>query len=121
MPAAYADLAFAQALEAWMGAVFACNAYIDAEAPWALRKTDFARMETVLATLYITIAQLAVAVLPVMPDAMTKLLGAMGIDPALRSFEAIGTHWYSSLAEGDFRLAQPQGLFPRLELAEDPA
>ena len=30
MPAAYADLAFAQALEAWMGAVFACNAYIDA-------------------------------------------------------------------------------------------
>ena len=118
MPAAYADLAFAQALESWMGAVFACNAYVDAQAPWALRKTDFARMQTVLATLYICIAQLAVAVQPVMPGSMAKLLDAMGIDPALRNFTAIGSHWYSPLAESDFVLEQPQGLFPRLELVE---
>ena len=32
--------ALSQALEAWMRAVFACNQYIDAQAPWALRKTD---------------------------------------------------------------------------------
>jgi TatD DNase family protein len=36
-----------------MRAVFACNAYIDEQAPWALRKTDPERMQTVLATLYI--------------------------------------------------------------------
>ncbi|MFC3099432.1 methionine--tRNA ligase [Altererythrobacter lauratis] len=118
MPAAYADLAFAQALEAWMGAVFACNAYIDAQAPWALRKTDEARMQTVLATLYIAIAQLAVAVQPVMPGKTARLLDMMGIAHDLRNPAAIGSHWYSRLAEGDFRLDKPEGLFPRLELAE---
>lgn len=118
MPPAYADLAFAQALEAWMGAVFACNAYIDAEAPWALKKTDPARMQTVLATLYICIAQLAVAVLPVMPGSMTRLLDAMGVAEALRTPEAIASHWFSPLLESGFALTQPQGLFPRLELPE---
>ena len=120
MPAAYDQLAFAQALEAWMGAVFACNAYIDAQAPWALKKTDEQRMRTVLATLYICIAQLAVAVLPVMPRSMGKLLDAMGVVPDLRTLEGIGSHWYSPLLESEFRLAKPEGVFPRLELpAED--
>lgn len=118
MPAAYADLAFAQALEAWMGAVFACNAYIDAQAPWALRKTDPARMETVLAVLYQAIAQLAVAVQPVMPGKTARLLDMMGIATDLRTPAAVGSPWYSPLAESGFRLAKPEGLFPRLELAE---
>ncbi len=115
MPQAYSDLAFAQALESWMGAVFACNAYIDTAAPWSLKKTDPARMETVLATLYICIAQLAVSVQPVMPGSMARLLDAMGIAPELRTFAAIGSHWYSPLAESDYRLEQPVGIFPRLE------
>ena len=37
---AFEQLAFSQGLEAWMRAVFACNAYVDVQAPWALRKTD---------------------------------------------------------------------------------
>jgi methionyl-tRNA synthetase len=119
MPAAYDDLAFAQALEAWMGAVFACNAYIDAQAPWALKKNDFERMQTVLATLYICIAQLTVAVSPVMPDTAGKLLDAMGIASGLRSIEGIRSHWYSPLAESDFVLAKPEGVFPRLELPQE--
>ncbi|RIV80947.1 methionine--tRNA ligase [Aurantiacibacter xanthus] len=121
MPAHYTELAFSQALEAWMGAVFACNAYIDAEAPWALKKTDFARMETVLAVLYRCIAQLAVAVVPVMPGSMGRLLDAMGISEDLRTFAAIGSDWYAPLAASDFRLAKPEGQFPRLDMpqAED--
>ncbi|MGN6497112.1 MAG: methionine--tRNA ligase [Tsuneonella sp.] len=121
MPAAYERLAFSHALESWMGAVFACNAYIDEQAPWALRKTDPARMRTVLATLYIAIAQLAVAAIPVMPASMDKLLTAMGIAGDLRSFEGIRSHWYSPLAESTFRIDQPVGLFPRLELPADEA
>ena len=31
--------------------MFACNQYIDAQAPWALRKTDPDRMHAVLGTL----------------------------------------------------------------------
>jgi methionyl-tRNA synthetase len=121
MPAAYEQLAFAQALESWMGAVFACNAYIDAQAPWALKKTDFERMRTVLATLHVCIAELAVAVSPVMPAAMRKLLDAMGVAGELQTFEGIRSTWYSPLAESHFRLEQPVGLFPRLELPEEGA
>ncbi|AKQ42299.1 methionyl-tRNA synthetase [Aurantiacibacter atlanticus] len=118
MPAAYTELAFAQALEAWMGAVSACNAYIDAAAPWALKKTDPERMEQVLATLYTCIAQLAVSVIPVMPGSMAKLLNAMGVENNLRDPQAIGSAWYPAMAQIGFTLEKPQGLFPRLDLPE---
>jgi methionyl-tRNA synthetase len=119
IPAAYESLALSQALEAWMQAVFACNAYVDAQAPWALRKTDPQRMETVLATLFICIAQLAVAVLPVIPESAQKLLDAMGVPKDLASFKGIASHWYSPLAESDFRITAPLPLFPRLDLPAD--
>lgn len=119
IPGAYADLALSQATELWIQAVFACNAYIDEQAPWKLKKTDPERMETVLATLYIAIAMLAVAIRPVIPESADTLLDAMNIAPDLRSFEGIVSHWYSPLAESDFKLAQPAPLFPRLELPEE--
>ncbi|HEY4071298.1 MAG TPA: methionine--tRNA ligase [Sphingomicrobium sp.] len=121
MPAAYADLALSKACEAWIHAVFACNAYIDEQAPWVLRKTDPERMETVLATLFICIAVLAVAIRPVIPGSADRLLDAMGVDPGLRSFEGIMSHWYSPLAESGLRLAPPTPLFPKLELEEEEA
>ena len=80
------------------------------------KKTDFERMQTVLATLYICIAQLAVAIQPIIPGSAGTLLDRMGIAPDLRTFEAIASHWYSPLAESDFRLDTPTPLFPRLEL-----
>ncbi len=119
IPEAFEELALSQVAEAWMSAVFACNAYIDAQAPWALKKTDTARMETVLATLYICIAQLGVAIQPFIPASAAKLLDHMGIAPELRTYEASGSHWYSPLAESGFRIGQPQGLFPRLEMPVD--
>lgn len=118
MPRAFGDLALSQGVEAWIQAVFAGNAYIDEQAPWALAKTDPDRMRTVLATLYICIAQLAVGILPVIPASASKLLDRMGIDPALRTPEGIGSHWYSPLAESGFRVEKPAPLFPKLELAE---
>ena len=121
VPAAFDALSLNQAVESWMVAVFACNAYVDGQAPWALKKTDPARMQTVLATLYIAIAQLAVAIAPVIPSSAAKILDMMGVDPSLRTYEGIGTHWYSPLAESDFRIAQPVGVFPRLDLPEGDA
>ncbi|MFZ4746773.1 MAG: methionine--tRNA ligase [Sphingomonas sp.] len=122
IPNHYDDLALSQAAETWLQAVFACNAYIDVQAPWALKKTDPERMETVLATLFICIAQLAVVIAPLIPASAAKLLDQMGVPEDVRTFAGIGAHWYSPLAEGNFRMTAPQGLFPRLELpAEDPA
>ncbi len=120
IPAAFDDLALQQGIDAWLQAVFACNAYIDVQAPWSLRKTDPERMESVLATLFICIAQLAVGIRAVIPAKADALLDMMGIPAEYRSYQTIGAHWYSPLAESDFKLAAPTPLFPRLELpAED--
>ena len=37
----------------------------------------------------------------------------------LRDLEGIHSHWYSPLAESDYRLEKPVPLFPRLELPEE--
>ncbi len=116
IPRCFEKLEISHGIEHWMAAIFACNQYVDAQAPWTLRKNDPARMQTVLATLYITIAQLAVAIMPIIPESAAKLLDSMGIAPHLRHYAAIQSHWYSPLAENGFVLDQPVGLFPRLEL-----
>ncbi len=116
MPRAFSALALSQGIEQWMDAVFACNAYIDAQAPWALRKTDPERMKTVLATLYICIARLAVCIQPITPDAAQKLLDLMGLEPQYRSYLGALEDWYSPLVQSDFRLSAPTPIFPRLEM-----
>ena len=84
-----------------MTAVFACNAYVDTTAPWALKKTDPQRMAEVLGTLVGAIRMLTVAVAPVIPGSAARLLEL--IDGG----------------QGGTPIAQPQPIFPRLELAED--
>jgi methionyl-tRNA synthetase len=93
----FEDFSFSTGLEAWMGAVFACNAYVDAAAPWALRKTDPERMAQVLGTLVGAIRKLAQAVVPVIPASAERLIAT--IDHGMR----VG-------------LDQPVPIFPRLEL-----
>jgi methionyl-tRNA synthetase len=115
---AMADLAPSVAIEAWMRAVFACNAYIDAQAPWALRKSDPARMEAVLASLYEAIASLAIIIQPVIPGSAAALLDQMGIDAGMRDYGVIGGDFYADLRASGFTLGPPKPLFPRLELPE---
>jgi methionyl-tRNA synthetase len=115
---AMADLAPSVAIEAWMRAVFACNAYIDAQAPWALRKTDPARMEAVLATLYEAIASLAIMIQPVIPASAASLLDQMGVALEGRGYAVIGSDFYARLRASGFILGAPKPLFPRLELTE---
>jgi methionyl-tRNA synthetase len=98
LTARFEEFAFSAGLEAWMSAVFACNAYIDAQAPWALRKTDPARMAAVLGTVVEAVRRLTVAVAPVIPESADKLLTLI------------------DAGEGGTPIAQPQPLFPRLEL-----
>lgn len=110
LPAAFADLALSQGCEAWMRAVFACNQYVDAQAPWALRKTDPERMEAVLRTLLLAIRDLAIAIRPVIPasaERMLDLLGATG-----RNFaDLTDRSWIDGAT-----LQPPTPIFPRLEL-----
>lgn len=116
--AAMSDLAPSQAIETWMRAVFACNQYIDAQAPWALRKTDPDRMIAVLATLYEAIGNLALMIRPVIPTSSDALLDQMGIGFTCRLIQDIGWSWYGPLVDSGFVLSPPKPLFPRLELTE---
>jgi len=121
-PRAFEQLAFSVGIEAWMKAVFACNQYVDAQAPWTLRKTNPDRMKTVLGTLFMAIRDLAIAILPVIPESAGKLLDQMGILAQARNFAALEDQaWYDGLRASGFRVLQPIGLFPRLEMeiAED--
>jgi methionyl-tRNA synthetase len=117
--AAMTDLAPSQAIEAWLRAVFACNQYIDAQAPWALRKTDPERMVAVLATLYEAIGDLAIAIQPIIPTSAAALLDAMGITTDARGYDAVEQgSWYPALLASGYVLPAPKPLFPRLELPQ---
>ncbi|PXA88915.1 methionine--tRNA ligase [Nostoc sp. 3335mG] len=102
---AFEDLSLSQGIESWMTGVFACNQYIDVQAPWALRKTDAERMHAVLSTLLKAIHRLAVTIQPVIPGSAAKLIAQLGHDPAT----------------GTFNITAPTPIFPRLDLgtAED--
>jgi methionyl-tRNA synthetase len=120
VPALFADLALSQGIEAWIRAVFACNQYIDAQAPWTLRKTDPERMTAVLATLCEAIVDLAIAIAPVVPRSAAKLLDQMGVPASARDFTILAdTGRYARLAAAGFALEAPTPIFPRLELPEE--
>jgi methionyl-tRNA synthetase len=101
--ARFDQFAFSIGLDAWMSAVFACNAYVDTTAPWALRKTDPDRMAQVLGTLVAAVRKLTEAVAPVVPESADKLLTVI------------------DSGSGGQPIGQPQPLFPRLELKEEEA
>jgi methionyl-tRNA synthetase len=116
VPAHFEDLALSLGIEAWLRAIFACNQYIDAQAPWALRKSDPERMDAVLATLYAAIVDLAIAISPVIPASAARLLDTMGVPAGERDFAALADEGrYDRLAASGFTLGLPDPIFPRLE------
>jgi methionyl-tRNA synthetase len=117
VPAQFEALALSLGIEAWLKAVFACNQYIDAQAPWALRKSDPERMNAVLATLCEAIADLAIAIQPVIPASAAKLLDTMGVPADERTYAALADETrYRRLAASGFTLSPPSPIFPRLDL-----
>lgn len=119
LPAEFDQLAFSVGIEDWLRAVFACNQYVDTQAPWALRKTDPERMRAVLMTLFRAVRTLAIAIRPVVPTASDKLLDQMGIPADARDFAALDDKdWLGQLAATGFAVGQPVPIFPRLELPE---
>ncbi|HEY0414561.1 MAG TPA: methionine--tRNA ligase [Allosphingosinicella sp.] len=117
LPAHFGRLELSQGIEAWLRAVFACNQYIDAQAPWTLRKTDPERMEAVLATLCAALLDLAIAISPVVPGGAARLLDQLGAPAEERDFAALADRErYARLVASGFVLSPPAPIFPRLEL-----
>ena len=106
--AAYAEQAFHRALEGIWDVVAAADRYVDEMAPWALRKTDVARMGTVLYVLAEVIRHLAIFVQPVVPGSGARLLDQLALSAGTRNFAALAT----PLVPGT-KLPKPKGVFPR--------
>ena len=87
-----------QGVEAWLQAVFACNAYIDSEAPWALRKSDPERAASVLNTAAEWIALVARWATPFLPEKAELLWRMLGADG-----EAAATPWPARPQPGTWR------------------
>jgi methionyl-tRNA synthetase len=102
--------AFHEALEMIWVVVRAANAYVDHQAPWALRKTDPDRMATVLYVLAEVIRHVALLMQPVVPTSAEKMLDQLAIAADQRTFAAWGQG--GALTPGD-ALPKPQGVFPR--------
>ena len=101
-----------QQLHRWLEAVWAvvgeANRYFAAQAPWALRKTDPARMETVLYVTAEVIRQAAILAAPAIPLGAPKLLDLLAVADDARDFAALGTRLKPGTA-----LPPPAGVFPR--------
>lgn len=107
---AFLDQAFHRGLEHIWGVVGAANRYVDDQAPWALRKTDPDRMQTVLYVLAETIRHLALLIQPVMPDSAARLLDQLALPAEQRDFKALQEP--TPLQPGT-PLPKPTGVFPR--------
>ena len=100
--------AFHTALEEAWRVIRAANAYIDHQAPWALKKTDVVRMGAVLRVLAEVIRSVSTVLQPFMPDSMGRMLDQLSVPADARSLAALSER----LTDGAV-LPAPQGIFPR--------
>lgn len=106
--------AFHTALEAIFAQAAAADVYISRQEPWVLKKTDPARMDTVLYVLAEAIRQLAILMQPIMPESAARILDQLNV--VGRGFDSLGEA--GRIAVGT-AVPKPVGVFPRLELPED--
>ena len=119
LPREFEALNFSVGIEAWLKAVFACNAYVDEQAPWGLKKTDPERMKAVLQTLFMAIRDLAIAIQPVVPAKSATVLDQLGVGEDHRSYADLSNEgWFAALASTGHSIEKPNPVFPRLELPE---
>ncbi|MDD3370856.1 MAG: methionine--tRNA ligase [Alphaproteobacteria bacterium] len=103
-------LAFHKALDLIWALIAHADRYIDEQAPWALKKTDAARMETVLYVLAETLRHIGCFLLPFVPEKAGMLLDQLAVAADRRDF----AHLTDACAlETGTPLPAPQGLFPR--------
>jgi methionyl-tRNA synthetase len=107
---AMAEQAIHLALAAIFGVVAEADRYFASQEPWALRKTDPARMETVLWTTAEVVRRVALLCQPFIPGSAAKLLDLLAVPQDGRDFAHV--HADHALVSGA-ALPAPEGVFPR--------
>ncbi len=106
------EMKFNRALENIWKLVIEANGYVDSQAPWALKKEDPMRMETVLYVLAETIRILGIVVQSIVPDSASKILNQLKIAEDKRNYSFVSK---DHMLEAGTKIDQPEGVFPRLE------
>ena len=97
-------------LAAVISLVSEANRYFAGQEPWALRKTDPARMATVLYVTAEVVRRAAILLQPFVPESAGKMLATLGIAETARSFTELTPD--VALKPGA-PLPPPQPVFPR--------
>jgi methionyl-tRNA synthetase len=97
-------------LDGLWGVISDANHYFAAEEPWAKKKTDPKRMETILYVTAECVRQFAILAQPVVPEAAGKLLDLLAQPAEARTFAALG---HESRLKPGTAIPEPQGVFPR--------
>ena len=97
-------------LDAVWSVISDANQYFAAEEPWAKKKTDPKRMDTILYVTAECVRQFAILAQPVLPDSCNKLLDLLAVPADDRSFKSLGKA--GRLVAGT-PIPEPQGVFPR--------
>jgi methionyl-tRNA synthetase len=105
-----ADQGIHLALAAIFAVVAEANRYFAAQEPWALKKSDPARMETVLWTTAEVIRRVALLCQPFVPGSAAKLLDLLAVPSDGRDFAHVAES--HALVPGT-ALPAPQPVFPR--------
>jgi methionyl-tRNA synthetase len=111
--AAIDEFAIHRALEAIWAVVADANRYFASEEPWAHKKTNPERMETILYVTAEVTRQIAILVQAAMPESAGKLLDQLGVPASARDFTAL----QGRLRPGT-ELPSPAPVFPRYVEAE---
>jgi methionyl-tRNA synthetase len=102
------EQSFHRALTSIWEVIADANRYVDAQAPWALAKTDTVRRDTVMWVLAETIRRVTLLVQPFMPESTAKILDQLSVPADARAFAAFDSELQSGTG-----LPKPQGVFPR--------
>ncbi|WP_291793246.1 methionine--tRNA ligase [Brevibacterium sp.] len=95
-------------LEAAWKVLSAANRYFSAQEPWKLKKTDPARMATVLAVTLEVVRRVTLLLQPVMPGSTAQILDQLGVDADARTFAGLGTP-----VPAGTQLPAPAPVFPK--------
>ena len=86
------------------------NTYIDSEAPWKLKNSNYDRMNTVLFVSIEIIRRSTILLYPIIPESCEKILALMNYNK-----ENINFNFYDYFDKNDIKINDPFPIFPRID------
>ena len=86
------------------------NAYVDEQAPWALKKTDTTRMQDVLYVITLITIKCSVLLQPILPSSIDKILNIYNF--SLKELNLVNINNFNP---NKIKLNLPKPIFPRIE------